>query len=322
MVTLCKRSVPSGSGWLWVPIFGAGLASVLVGPLPGGLTEHAKPAALRLIGGGFELGWGEFAALLAAASWIVAKPLGVVGVILWLELRFRPAANRRNSWLAWAAQVMIVGFVLMLTNLAYLLGLFQEPFFKVEQAGGIWTLLLVSAPAFVLSLLVVEFCQYWVHRALHHFPFLWRFHSLHHSLDINVLNNVGHPIEAVMGIVFVALPTTMLIGVSQEQLFLLVAFASLQTHINHTRLPIHLGLLGGTLLCDNRYHYIHHSRDPAHYNKNFADRFPVVDMLFGTYMPPADRLVETGLPNRAAPTTLSQYLTVRLPGRMGEPAVD
>lgn len=50
------------------------------------------------------------------------------------------------------------------------------------------------------------------------------------------------------------------------------------------------------LLVTPQVHRIHHSRDPGHYNRNFADAFPLFDILFGTYhKPAAEEFPETGL---------------------------
>jgi sterol desaturase/sphingolipid hydroxylase (fatty acid hydroxylase superfamily) len=43
-------------------------------------------------------------------------------------------------------------------------------------------------------------------------------------------------------------------------------------------------------------HRIHHSTDPEHYNRNFADALPIFDILFGTYHRPSkEEFPETGL---------------------------
>ena len=33
------------------------------------------------------------------------------------------------------------------------------------------------------AVLVADFTQYWVHRAFHTFPALWRIHAVHHSAE-------------------------------------------------------------------------------------------------------------------------------------------
>jgi lathosterol oxidase len=76
--------------------------------------------------------------------------------------------------------------------------------------------------------------------------------------------------------------------------------------------PIHLGPLN-RLVADNRYHFIHHSRDPRHFNSNFAAIFPVIDVMFGTWRKPGRGLPETGLDGQLAPSTLAGYLLARLP---------
>src|SRR5262249_56373704 len=43
-----------------------------------------------------------------------------------------------------------------------------------------------NAPILVqllLATLIVDFFKYWYHRWTHEVPFLWRIHSIHHSLD-------------------------------------------------------------------------------------------------------------------------------------------
>ena len=43
-----------------------------------------------------------------------------------------------------------------------------------------------SAPLpiqFVGAILVADLTQYWVHRAFHSWPVLWRFHAIHHSAE-------------------------------------------------------------------------------------------------------------------------------------------
>jgi len=47
-------------------------------------------------------------------------------------------------------------------------------------------------------------------------------------------------------------------------------------------------------------HRIHHSVDPSHYNRNFADALPLFDILFGTYYrPQAQEFAATGPARRS-----------------------
>jgi sterol desaturase/sphingolipid hydroxylase (fatty acid hydroxylase superfamily) len=302
--------------WLWGPMLCVALATVLTDYLPPGLDQDAtRNAAAGLRSGELARGGLGLATLAYAAAWMLAKPLFVIGAIQWLEFHVSGERNPRNYLLAWAAQGLTLGLPLSLVTMLSVLHMLPQPLISVGPAENPAALYLVSVPLFFASLLIVDFLGYWTHRAMHRFAFLWRFHALHHSLDVDVLHNLSHPVDVLLLVLFVTVPAAFLIGVSQEQLYLLVAFTSLQGHLNHTRLPINLGPLGGTLLCDNRYHFLHHSFDPAHHDRNFASRFPVLDMLFGTYAGAGRELAPTGLADRAAPRTLGQYLTARLPER-------
>ena len=116
------------SAWLWVPVLAVGLAAVLAGHLPpGGAAEAAREAGLRLLGGDFGLGGVELGALAFAAVWIVAKPLCVIGAILWLEFRFSPHAEGKNYLLAWGVQTLTLSLFLGAMAMVSLLSLFPEP---------------------------------------------------------------------------------------------------------------------------------------------------------------------------------------------------
>jgi sterol desaturase/sphingolipid hydroxylase (fatty acid hydroxylase superfamily) len=311
-----SRPSARGSDWLWLPVLAIGLAAVLAGPSPtAAAAEIARPAAERIVHGDFAVGRTELAAIAAVAGWLVAKQLAVIGALLWLELRFRTDRGDSRYLLAWIVRASSIVLVIGLTVLLKLLGLMPKPLIDVGEASGIGTLFLILLPAFLLNLFVLDFFHYWTHRAFHHFPALWRLHAVHHSLDIGVLHNVSHPIEDVLATLWVAIPSALLVGVSDGQIFLLVAFTSIHSHINHTRMPIHLGPLGKWLLSDNRYHFLHHSIDPAHHNRNFAERFPVLDMMFGTHAHSATRTDEVGLADRLPPQTLGEFLTADLQPR-------
>jgi sterol desaturase/sphingolipid hydroxylase (fatty acid hydroxylase superfamily) len=167
----------------------------------------------------------------------------------------------------------------------------------------------------VLFILVSTFGSYWSHRALHRYPALWRFHAVHHSVeDMDAANSYTHPIDVfVERIVLIALGIAL--KVDFEILIWVAAFITFNDRMIHSRSPIHFGVLGHVLV-DNRHHFIHHSRDPAHRDRNFAGYFTLWDRLFGTYLhPPSDTLVATGLTDRKPPANIWQFVTGRLESR-------
>src|ERR1043166_3941510 len=224
-IALFWRSAASSPHWLWVPVLALGLAAVLAGPMPpGGLQLLARPAVARLLHGSFDVGASGILAALAVAGWMVIKPLAVIAVLLVLELRFNPPTSPQNLTLAWIAQAFATGFlVVILPQMSSGLGFLPNPLFEIDAAGSTLFLQFMQIPALCLSLLVAGFFQYWFHRACHRFGLLWRFHALHHSLELNVLQNITHPLESMLNFLFISVPTALLIRVTSNQLAIIAA---------------------------------------------------------------------------------------------------
>jgi sterol desaturase/sphingolipid hydroxylase (fatty acid hydroxylase superfamily) len=138
-----------------------------------------------------------------------------------------------------------------------------------------------------LYLFLLDFFQYWWHRAQHRFPLLWDQHTVHHSDEaLNVTTAVRHHwTEFMLQAFAIALPLTMLFKITAVQTGVVgVLIGSLQFYL-HGNLPISFGRLSW-LVGNPQVHRVHHSILPEHQNKNFAAYFPVWDVVFGTYQQP------------------------------------
>ena len=145
--------------------------------------------------------------------------------------------------------------------------------------------------SFLLYLLVLDFFDYWYHRASHTFNWWWGLHSLHHSQqDMNLWSdNRNHLLDDAMRDVYMAL-IALGIGVAPAQYVLLVSVSRILQSLQHANIRLHFGALGERLLVSPRYHRMHHaidvSADLALHGKrfvtgcNFAVLFPVWDILF------------------------------------------
>jgi sterol desaturase/sphingolipid hydroxylase (fatty acid hydroxylase superfamily) len=60
----------------------------------------------------------------------------------------------------------------------------------------------------------------------------------------------------------------------------------LQSGYIHTATRLHYGVLSG-VICDNRFHRLHHSIDSRHFDRNFGVITPLWDVLFHTATFPA-----------------------------------
>jgi sterol desaturase/sphingolipid hydroxylase (fatty acid hydroxylase superfamily) len=161
-----------------------------------------------------------------------------------------------------------------------------------------------------VSLLLTDFLYYWTHRAQHAIPFLWRFHSLHHSInDLSALNNYSHWSEEAVQVVFKVLPATLLISANMGIVgpFVMV-FVHLHESYIHSASRLNLGRWSW-LVNDNVRHRVHHSVEPRHFNKNFSINFGFWDHLFGTaYVPDPNEWPDTGLADQPEPASFARFL--------------
>ncbi|NND69632.1 MAG: sterol desaturase family protein [Halioglobus sp.] len=147
-----------------------------------------------------------------------------------------------------------------------------------------WPLLLQ-----VLAIVAVtDFAQYWVHRATHQVPLLWRFHKVHHSAEVMdwLAGSRLHFIDILLTRSLVLIPMVLL-GFSQEAINFYLPLLALQSVFNHANVSYPLGALRKWVVTP-QFHHWHHTRDPALVDKNFSVSLPVYDMLFGTYYCPRD----------------------------------
>ena len=145
---------------------------------------------------------------------------------------------------------------------------------------------LVSSLPFALQflawLVVADFVQYWVHRAKHHYKFLWAFHTTHHSQEhVNFATFARvHPVEDLIG-QFVHVVLLLVMGLDPVSSFALYLCLDFVNETQHSRIPWKLGPLYRVFVTPT-FHLHHHSTDPAHHDRNFAVLFSAWDFLFGT----------------------------------------
>jgi lathosterol oxidase len=153
----------------------------------------------------------------------------------------------------------------------------------VETVGS-WPLL-VQLP---LAILVVDLSQYATHRMFHRIPVLWRFHSIHHSIESLdwLAGSRLHFVDILLTRGLALVPLTLL-GFSSNAMagyLLVVTFHATLCHANFRPRSRWLEPWFVTA----RYHHWHHAAHPEALNVNFAIHFPFIDRLFGTQYLPKD----------------------------------
>jgi sterol desaturase/sphingolipid hydroxylase (fatty acid hydroxylase superfamily) len=140
---------------------------------------------------------------------------------------------------------------------------------------------------FVEILFAVDLVSYWVHRAFHQVPLLWRFHAIHHSsLHMDWLaGSRTHIVDIVVNRTLGFVPIFVL-GFSAPALYaylLFVSYHAVYIHANvRHRWP---GLRW--VLATPEFHHWHHTSDEEGIDKNFAVFIAFIDVMFGTaHLPP------------------------------------
>ncbi len=145
-------------------------------------------------------------------------------------------------------------------------------------------------------LLLADLFRYWLHRAAHKIPWLWKFHAVHHSPKKLYWINVGrfHPVDKGLQFIFDALPFIIL-GVNEQVLALYFVFYAVNGFFQHCNINLHFGWLN-YVVSSAELHRWHHSRLKSESDQNYGNNLIIWDMLFGTRFLPADRKVsELGL---------------------------
>jgi sterol desaturase/sphingolipid hydroxylase (fatty acid hydroxylase superfamily) len=152
----------------------------------------------------------------------------------------------------------------------------------------------------LLAIIVADFAEWAIHWALHKVPFLWRFHSIHHSskaLDW-LAGSRSHFFDDTLVRAFILIP--LMLGFSQNIIVAYIVFVTLHATWTHCNFNPGIKWLEPYLVMP-RYHHWHHSSQQEAIDKNFAIHFPWIDKLFGTHYYPAHWPTSYGLDGEEIP---------------------
>lgn len=160
---------------------------------------------------------------------------------------------------------------------------------------------LVAAPALlVLAVAIIarSFAAYWLHRASHRFPILWRLHRIHHGdtqVDVS-LSLRHHPLELVPAILLFG-AVAVLLGLPVWAVLLtetLMVAATLWEHLA-LRLPRRVRARLEPWVVLPETHRLHHSADRRQTDSNYSTLTIIWDRLFGTFRPSSEAVERIGL---------------------------
>ena len=166
------------------------------------------------------------------------------------------------------------------------------------------------------ALFISEFLVYWGHRLSHQIPFLWRFHSVHHSvvhLDW-LAGERRHPLDQFYMSLFIGVPM-ILSGFSLVDLLVIGVIQNLWDMTIHANLGWRLKSLDG-IWVTSEFHHWHHSVNKEARDKNYSGALPLFDRMFGTfYLPdnknPGPYGIDTHMPDTYFGHMIQPFLPVK-----------
>jgi sterol desaturase/sphingolipid hydroxylase (fatty acid hydroxylase superfamily) len=147
--------------------------------------------------------------------------------------------------------------------------------------------------------IVVDFVQWWTHRLLHRFEFLWNFHKVHHSVkQMGFAAHLRyHWMEPVVYNSLRYIPLAIIGGFSAQDVAFVHFFSITIGHLNHANINLDYGWLK-YILNNPKMHIWHHSKElPAErkFGVNFGLTLSIWDYIFKTnYIPHSGKDIEIG----------------------------
>ncbi|MCF2872682.1 sterol desaturase family protein [Octadecabacter sp. G9-8] len=174
-----------------------------------------------------------------------------------------------------------------------------------------------SVSAIMLAFLlwiIGDFATYWVHRMHHTTRALWPLHAVHHSAEVMtpITTYRQHPLAilinaslqtvitgTVLGLLVGALsPDASLVEIAGVNAFNVIAIMAL-TNFHHSHIWIRYWGPLERIFISPAMHQIHHSTNPAHFNRNYGGFLALWDWMFGTlYLPEKTEQIELGLTSK------------------------
>ncbi|PKV50645.1 sterol desaturase/sphingolipid hydroxylase (fatty acid hydroxylase superfamily) [Aquimarina sp. MAR_2010_214] len=233
--------------------------------------------------------------------------LTVISLLVWgLEIAFPWRKNqsvfRKDFWLdGFYMYFNFFLFAIAISGFYKLLGLlFGDIGISVKSMTIMDISSLPMWAQLVAFFIILDFVQWFTHVLLHKYPFLWRFHKIHHSvkemgfaahLRYHWMENIFYKPLKTLGVMILG-------GFEPEQAFIVHFFAIAIGHLNHANIKITWGPLK-YIFNNPVMHLYHHSYvlPKGSYGVNFGISLSLWDYIFKTnYIPEDSGTIEIGFP--------------------------
>ena len=224
-------------------------------------------------------------ALFPKTKWLSASHRADIGFVLFNAFLMGVLFGWALLTYNWVSAVVIDGLV----------GTFGAS--QPTALADIWVRLILTLGLFV----AFEFAYWLDHFLSHRVPILWEFHRVHHEAETLTPFTVFrvHPVDSIVyyniSAICMGLTNGVLafaFGTNQHQFtitdtnVIIVCAFHLFIHLQHSHMWITFPGVLGRIFMSPAGHQIHHSMNPAHFNRNMGGALSIFDWLFGTlYVP-------------------------------------
>ena len=218
-------------------------------------------------------------------DWFILDLLGSTLIFVMFEKMFPLYKNQavfRKDWqtdlIHFVVNHFLVGLILLTVNflIHYVFGWMVRGDFQDFIRS------ISFVPQLLLCILVADMMQYWTHRAYHEVPFLWKFHSIHHSAKTMdwLAGSRMHVMELVFTRVCVLGPLYVF-GFDKGVMDAYIIVVGFQAVFNHANVHLPWGPLRYLIVTPD-FHHWHHSSDRVALDRNYSAHYAFLDYLFGT----------------------------------------
>jgi sterol desaturase/sphingolipid hydroxylase (fatty acid hydroxylase superfamily) len=138
-----------------------------------------------------------------------------------------------------------------------------------------------------LGVFVSEGVSYWQHRAAHRWPWLWRFHALHHrGARLNLVRAGRFHFVDVGTATFLTFVPLVVLGAGEGVIAALSTLTGLLGVVLHANVRVRTPAWLDGIVCTPAVHRLHHGIAFDEGDANFGTTVVVFDRMFGTYRAP------------------------------------
>ncbi|MFN3846974.1 MAG: sterol desaturase family protein [Paracoccaceae bacterium] len=195
----------------------------------------------------------------------------------------------RRDWKNDLFYLLFNGFVVR-AGFAAVAGMVMYGYHAVLGANPLPAIAALPLWVQVICVVIVSDIGYYIaHRICHSVPFLWQFHSVHHSIEEMdwLATHRVHPVDQVFSTVLSMLPVFFL-GFSVQALVISQLLFHAHSLLLHSNTRINFGPLKW-VLASPEYHHWHHANEKDAFDRNFAGQLSIIDTIAGTLFLPANR---------------------------------